>query len=60
VPLLAQVPLVSELREGGDVGRPIVVVDPADDASQAFFTLAERIDVELAPTRRYHPELKLS
>jgi ATP-binding protein involved in chromosome partitioning len=53
VPLLAQVPLVSELREGGDVGR-------VDDASQAFFRLAERIDVELAPTRRYHPELKLS
>jgi ATP-binding protein involved in chromosome partitioning len=60
VPLLAQVPLVPELREGGDVGRPIVVVDPADDASDAFRTLAERIDVELAPTRRYHPELKLS
>jgi ATP-binding protein involved in chromosome partitioning len=60
VPLLAQVPLVPELRAGGDVGRPIVAVDPADEASEAFRTLAERVDVELAPTRRYHPELKLS
>jgi ATP-binding protein involved in chromosome partitioning len=60
VPLLAQVPLVPELREGGDVGRPIVAVDPAAPASEAFRTLAERIDVELARTRRYHPELKLS
>jgi len=60
VPLLAQVPLVPELREGGDAGRPIVAVDPSTEAAQAFRTLAERIDVELAPTRRYHPELKLS
>ena len=28
VPLLARIPLVPALREGGDVGRPIVVVDP--------------------------------
>jgi ATP-binding protein involved in chromosome partitioning len=60
VPLLAQIPLVPELRAGGDAGRPIVAVEPDALASDAFRVLAERVDVELAPTRRYHPELKLS
>ncbi|MEY2432699.1 MAG: ATP-binding protein involved in chromosome partitioning [Acidimicrobiaceae bacterium] len=59
VPLLGQVPLVSAMREGGDVGQPIVLVDPDGEAAQAFVHIAERIDVELAPTRRSHRELKL-
>ncbi len=58
-PLLGQIPLVSELREGGDSGRPIVLTDPDGEAAMAFVRIAERIDVELAPTRRAHPELKL-
>jgi ATP-binding protein involved in chromosome partitioning len=59
VPLLGQVPLVPALREGGDVGAPIVAVAPDSEAARAFRDIAERIDVELAPTRRFHPELKL-
>src|SRR5215207_7208616 len=59
VPLLGQVPLVTELRAGGDGGRPIVLSDPASDAAQAFVRIAERVELELAPTRRYHRELKL-
>jgi len=59
VPLLGQVPLVPELREGADYGEPIVVSDPANEASQAFAAMAERIDVELAPKRIYRTELKI-
>jgi len=59
VPLLGQVPLLPELREGGDTGRPVVVADPDSEAAVAFRTIAERVDVELAPTRVFHPELKL-
>jgi ATP-binding protein involved in chromosome partitioning len=59
VPLLAQVPLVPELRQGGDAGRPITVADPHSEASRVFDALAARIDEELAPTRRSHPELKI-
>jgi ATP-binding protein involved in chromosome partitioning len=59
VPLLGRVPLVPELREGSDTGNPIVVVDPGSEAARAFDAIAGRIDVELAPTRRFHPELKL-
>jgi ATP-binding protein involved in chromosome partitioning len=59
VPLLGKVPLVTELRKGGDSGRPIVAVDPESEAAVAIKGIAERIDVELAPTRRFHPELKI-
>ena len=59
VPLLGQVPLVPELREGGDAGRPIVLTDPDGEAAQAFAAIAEQVEVELAPTRRYRKELKL-
>ena len=58
-PLLGQVPLVPALREGGDVGSPIVVVDPDDEASQVFRSIAERVD-ELAPRKIRHPELKVT
>jgi ATP-binding protein involved in chromosome partitioning len=59
VPLLGQVPLLPELRAGADSGHPVVVDLPDSDAARAFAQIAERIDVELAPTRRFHPELKL-
>jgi ATP-binding protein involved in chromosome partitioning len=59
VPLLGQVPLVPELRVGADEGRPLVVTNPSDEASQAFFRVAERIDDELAPKKIYRPELKI-
>ena len=59
VPLLGQVPLVPELREGGDEGRPIVAANPEHEAAQVFRSIAERIDVELAPKRIYRTELKI-
>jgi ATP-binding protein involved in chromosome partitioning len=59
VPLLGQVPLVPALREGGDAGRPITAVEPDSEAAAAFRAIAERVDVELAPTRRFNPELRI-
>ena len=43
VPLLAQVPLVPDLREGGDEGRPIVVTDPDSPAGTALREAARRV-----------------
>jgi ATP-binding protein involved in chromosome partitioning len=43
VPLLGQVPLVPELRAGGDSGRPIVVTDPDSAAGEAFRNAAREI-----------------
>jgi ATP-binding protein involved in chromosome partitioning len=59
VPLLGQVPLVPALREGSDTGRPVMVAEPDGEAASAIRAIAERIDTELAPTRRAHPELRL-
>jgi ATP-binding protein involved in chromosome partitioning len=59
VPLLGQIPLVPALREGGDDGTPIVVASPSDEASVVFRTIAERLETELVPTKRAHPELRI-
>jgi ATP-binding protein involved in chromosome partitioning len=59
VPLLARIPLVPQLREGGDVGRPIVAVDPDGEVGQVFRALAERLETDLAPKRIYNPELRI-
>lgn len=60
VPLLGQIPLVPALREGGDSGVPITVSEPDSEAARAFATIAERVDTELAPTRRRHRELRIN
>jgi ATP-binding protein involved in chromosome partitioning len=59
VPLLGQVPLVPELREGADSGNPIVVSDPDDEASKIFRSIAHSLTHELAPHRVYRTELKI-
>jgi len=59
VPLLGKIPLTPKLRDGADYGRPIVVTDPDSEASKVFASMAETIDVELAPKRRYNSELKI-
>src|SRR5690606_41170320 len=59
VPLVGKVPLVPQLREGSDSGHPIMVEAPDSEAGQVFASMAAMIDVELAPTRRHHPELKI-
>jgi ATP-binding protein involved in chromosome partitioning len=59
-PLLGRVPLLSELREGSDTGTPIVVSSPESEAAVAFDEIARIIVEELAPTKRFHPELKIT
>lgn len=59
VPLIGQIPLVPALREGGDAGLPITATDPDSEAAESFAAMAQTIDVELAPTRRYSPELNV-
>ena len=59
VPLIGQIPLVPELREGGDTGRPITVTDPDCEASLAFSAVAKHL-VAIGPARVYRRELSLS
>jgi len=59
VDLLGQIPLTPQLRDGADNGRPLVATDPTSEAGAVFASIAEAIDVDLAPTRRYNAELKI-
>jgi ATP-binding protein involved in chromosome partitioning len=43
VPLLGQIPLMPELREGGDAGTPIVVSDPDSPAGEALLETARAL-----------------
>ena len=45
VPLIAQIPFTSELREGGDNGLPIVIADQNSPATQAFDALIQKLTV---------------
>ncbi len=59
VPLLAQIPLVEELRKGGDEGRPLYAEQPESEAGKAFTRLAEQLTTDLKPTRIYKSELSI-
>ncbi|MDJ0791627.1 MAG: Mrp/NBP35 family ATP-binding protein [Acidimicrobiia bacterium] len=59
VELLGQVPLVTAMREGADVGKPVVVTDPDGEAARAFDALAEQLSSR-GPRLRSHPELVIS
>ncbi len=58
IALLGQIPLEAKLREGGDVGEPIVVTDPGSEVAQAFAALAKTVAAQ-GPARVYRQELKL-
>lgn len=60
VPLLAQIPLMSALREGGDDGRPIAAVAPDSEIGQIFAGLAKRIAEEMKPKKIFSAELKVN
>jgi ATP-binding protein involved in chromosome partitioning len=59
VPLLGRLPLVPELREGGDTGRPITAVDPQSEAAQLFQQIATRIAVDMKPKKVFSEKLKI-
>ena len=42
IPFLGRVPLSSNVREGGDFGRPVVSHDPDSDAGKAFAEIAKQ------------------
>jgi len=43
VPVIGQIPFAAALREGGDIGQPIVISDPMCPASESFTAIAEKI-----------------
>ena len=60
VPLLGQLPLIPELREGGDTGNPITVSSPDSEVAQAFQAIATRIATELKSKKIFSAALKVN
>jgi ATP-binding protein involved in chromosome partitioning len=59
VPLVGQVPLLADLREGSDNGRPVAAIDPEGRSWSGVRCHRRAVDVALAPKRRYNAGLKL-
>ncbi|MEK0414801.1 MAG: hypothetical protein RL352_198 [Actinomycetota bacterium] len=59
VPLLAQIPLVNQLREGGDDGKPIAAVAPQSEVGRVFAELARQI-VGMRPKKVFSQALKVN
>jgi ATP-binding protein involved in chromosome partitioning len=59
VPLLAQIPLVNQLREGGDAGKPIAAIAPESEVGRVFGELAKKI-VEMRPKKVFSQALKVN
>ena len=51
-------PLVTELRKGGDIGAPIVVTDPGSESAEVFHKIAAQIE-EIQPRKIFKKELRL-
>ncbi|MEK7292408.1 MAG: P-loop NTPase [Actinomycetota bacterium] len=60
VPLLAQIPLIPSLREGGDTGRPIAGVAPDSEVGRMFFELANTVAREMKPKKVFSAALKVT
>ncbi len=60
VPLLGQLPLVPQLREGGDDGRPIAAVAPDSEAGRIFHQMAEKIAKDMKPKKIFSKLLKVN
>jgi ATP-binding protein involved in chromosome partitioning len=49
VPLLGSVPLDVRIRECGDIGEPLVIVEPEQSTAQAIRAIAEAVDATVLP-----------
>lgn len=58
VELLAQIPIVPEMRAGADRGEPVKAAAPGSEAARAFDRLAHRL-ADTRPRIRTHPELRI-
>ena len=48
VPFLGRLPIYQPIREGSDVGVPLIVSEPASPAARAFLTVAERTAAQVS------------
>ncbi len=59
VPLLGKVPLVQELREGSDKGKPVIVENPSSEAAVEITKIAKTLIETYMPKKKFRKELSL-
>jgi ATP-binding protein involved in chromosome partitioning len=60
VPFLGRLPLDQRVREGGDVGAPIVAVEPESEISEAFREIARQLAGQVSMQKiKTSPDLKI-
>ena len=60
VPFLGRLPLDQRVREGGDVGAPIVAVEPESEIAEAFRDIARQLAAQVSMQKmKTSPELKI-
>jgi len=60
VPLLGQLPLVQQLREGGDDGHPIAAIAPESETGKIFHDMARMIAADNKPRMKFSKFLKVN
>jgi ATP-binding protein involved in chromosome partitioning len=60
VPLLGQLPLIQQLREGGDDGLPIAAIAPESEAGKIFHDMARMIAADNKPRKKFSKFLKVN
>lgn len=50
VPFLGEIPLVMEMREGGDEGKPLVVRNPESETAQSIREIARQMAAQISIT----------
>ncbi len=58
VPLIGTIPIDIPLREGGDIGVPVVIAKPDSEVTAEFLRIAQVIEA-MGPARIYKAELKV-
>lgn len=53
---LGEIPLYTKIREGGDTGNPIVVMEPDSEYTKKFITIARNLDQEVKKYNETHPK----
>ena len=48
VPFLGAVPMESDVRVGGDAGKPVVIAKPDSAAAKAFRSVAEQVAARIS------------
>ncbi len=48
VPFLGEIPIVTDIRGGGDTGKPIVVQNPESDQARAVFAIARNVAAQIS------------